>query len=80
MYSNVHKRINVFFHITVIWEPRNNEKTNIYIYIYRQTSNIIYTLVGSEIVDHSGVVGASPVGAAPTTSSFSTWLQWIEQR
>ena len=24
------------------------------------------------MVDHSDVVGASPVGAAPTTSSFST--------
>ena len=40
--------------------------------IYRQTSNITPTLVGNEIVDHSDVVGASPVGAAPTTSSFST--------
>ena len=30
------------------------------------------TLVGNWIVDHSDVVGASPVGAAPTTSSFST--------
>ena len=39
---------------------------------YRQVSNIRRTLVGNEIVDHSGVVGASPVGAAPTTSSFST--------
>ena len=39
---------------------------------YRQTSNIICTLVGNKIVDHSDVVGASPVGAAPTTSSFST--------
>ena len=26
----------------------------------------------NKIVDHSDVVGASPVGAAPTTSSFST--------
>ena len=40
--------------------------------IYRQVSNIRRTLVGNEIVDHSDVVGASPVGAAPTTSSFST--------
>ena len=40
--------------------------------IYRQISNIIRTLVGNKIVDHSDVVGASPVGAAPTTSSFST--------
>ena len=39
---------------------------------YRKTSNIRRTLVGNKIVDHSGVVGASPVGAAPTTSSFST--------
>ena len=30
------------------------------------------TLVGNKIVDHSDVVGASPIGAAPTTSSFST--------
>ena len=39
---------------------------------YRKTSNIKCTLVGNKIVDHSDVVGASPVGAAPTTSSFST--------
>ena len=39
---------------------------------YLQTSNISGTLVGNEIVDHSDVVGASPVGPAPTTSSFST--------
>ena len=37
-------------------------------------SNFYYkgTLVGNKIVDHSDAVGASPVGAAPTTSSFST--------
>ena len=40
--------------------------------IYRRVSNIRRTLVGNWIVDHSDVVGASPVGAAPTTSSFST--------
>ena len=39
---------------------------------YRKTSNISRTLVGNKIVDHSDVVGASPVGAVPTTSSFST--------
>ena len=38
---------------------------------YRQVSNIKRSLVGNYIVDHSDVVGASPVGAAPTTSSFS---------
>ena len=42
------------------------------IYAYRKTSNIRRTLVGYQIVDHSDVVGASPVGAAPTTSLFST--------
>ena len=39
---------------------------------YRQVSNISRTLAGYKIVDHSDEVGASPVGAAPTTSSFST--------
>ena len=39
---------------------------------YRQVSNIRHTLVGNKIVDHSDVVGASPVGAASTTSSLST--------
>ena len=33
-------------------------------------SNIIRTLVGNKTADHSDVVGAAPVGAAPTTSSF----------
>ena len=42
------------------------------ILIYRKTSSISRTLVGNKIVDNSDVVGASPVGAAPTTSSFST--------
>ena len=37
-----------------------------------KVSNIRRTSVGNKIVDHSDVVGASPVGAAPTTSSFST--------
>ena len=41
---------------------------------YPQTSDIRHTLVGNKIVDHSDVlvVGASPIVAAPTTSSFST--------
>ena len=38
----------------------------------RKTSGISRALVGNKIVDNSDVVGASPVGAAPTTSSFST--------
>ena len=39
---------------------------------YRQVSNIRRTHGGNEIVDNSDVVGASPVGAASTTSSLST--------
>ena len=39
---------------------------------YCQTSNIERILVGNEIVNHSDVVGASPVSTAKTTSSFST--------
>ena len=39
---------------------------------YRQVSNISRAVVGNKIVDNSDVVGASPVGAAPTTSSLST--------
>ena len=39
---------------------------------YHQVSNISHTLVGNKIVDHSHVVGAPPVSAAPTTSSFLT--------
>ena len=41
-------------------------------YAYRKISNIRRTWVGNKIVDHSDVVEASPIGAAPTTSSFST--------
>ena len=61
------------------WQP---EKTclplqkvrhhGILIKCYHQTSNISHTLVGNKIIDHSDVVGASPVGAAPITSSSST--------
>ena len=38
---------------------------------YLKTSNISHTLVGENIFYFSDVVGASPVGAASTTSSFS---------
>ena len=41
-------------------------------YPHTCTSNLRCTSVGNKIVDHSDAVGASPVGAAPTTSSFST--------
>ena len=45
--------------------------SNLYISIHSQTSYISGTL-GNKIVDHSDVVGASSVSAAPATSSFST--------
>ena len=41
-------------------------------HMYPQTSNISRTSVDNEIVDHSDGVWASPVGAAPNTSSFPT--------
>ena len=40
--------------------------------LYRQVSNTRRILVGNQIVDHSDVVGAAPVGVVLTTSSFST--------
>ena len=49
---------------------------------YCQISNISRILGGNKIVDHSDVVGASPVGAATTTSSFqtshSTSMDWAK--
>ena len=47
----------------------NHEELN---YHYCQSSNISHTLAGNKLADHSDVVGASPVGAAPITSSLST--------
>ena len=40
--------------------------------IYNKTYDISFPSVDNKIVDHSDVVGAVPVRAAPTTSSFST--------
>ena len=52
--------------------------------IYPQISNIRHNLLGNEYVDHSGVFGASPVGAVPTTSSFLTKhlasMDWAKTR
>ena len=39
---------------------------------YHQTCNIRHIFIGNRLANHSDVVAASPVGAAPTTSSFST--------
>ena len=61
--------------MVVIGHHQNSIIHTIYLIfmIYRKISNISRTLVGNKTVDHSDVVWASPVGAAPTTSSFSTW-------
>ena len=56
----------------IIEERPNMKQCNMMAIIMRQVYNIRRTLPGNKIVDHSDVVGASPVGAAPTTSSFST--------
>ena len=40
--------------------------------MHRQTSTISRTFIGNKIVYHSDVIGASPIGAAPPTYSFST--------
>ena len=49
-------------HLSKIWSNQSQE--------WSQVSNIRRTLVGKKNVDHSDVVGASPFGAVPTTSSF----------
>ena len=55
-------------------QDRVTNRGNGHNYNYHQVSDIRRTLVGNQIVDHSDiVVGASPVGAAPTTSPFSTY-------
>ena len=46
--------------------------TQLWYYICCETCNISCTLVGIINVDHSDVVEALPVGAAPTTCSFLT--------
>ena len=65
---------NLFSGFNLVKKDGKNEKKSLrkLFQTYRQTSNIRCTLVGNKIVDHSDVVGATPVGAALTPSSFST--------
>ena len=57
----------------VVWSTKTySQAKTLKNHMYRQVSNIRRTIEGYKIVDHSDVVGASPVGAAPTTSSLST--------
>ena len=48
--------------------PRNIMVMPFHFQMHRQVSNIRRTLEGNKFVDHSDVVGASLVGAAPTAS------------
>ena len=61
-----------FMHMSVAGPQRVKKHMYVKEITYRKTSNIRCTLVGNKIVDHSDVVGAPPVSAAPTISSFST--------
>ena len=61
-------RLGMVFHVWIYCEMDVRIKYE----TYRKTSNISRTLVGNKIVDNSNVVGASPIAAAPTTSSFLT--------
>ena len=70
LFQCVHKIINSFSEFKYDYEINLQEVCTDHIW-YCQTSNISWTLLGNKIVDHSDV-GASTVGAAPTTSLFST--------
>ena len=68
--DNIWERIFAIYHIfSLRWMAKQMVSSKS---TYRKTPNISRTLVGNIIDDNSDVVGASPVGAAPTTSSFST--------
>ena len=71
------RKMQIYFE--VYWNKFSTRRTNV-VWVgnttwecaYHKTSNISRTLAGNKIVDHSDVVGALPVGTAPTTSSFLT--------
>ena len=69
LYNSIYKCEYAKYNIN---HPPRRSKKKFICQPYRKTSNISRTLVGDKIVDNSDVVGASPVVAAPTTSSFST--------
>ena len=70
MFQNSHRTL-VITHTEYVAIDVTVPAARLFFY-YRQTPNISRTLVGYKLVDHSDAVGASPVGASPTTSSFST--------
>ena len=62
----------VIFRDQIIDYPTKYENVFLRCVDYRINLNVSRTLAGNKIVDHSDEIGASPVGAATTTSSFST--------
>ena len=62
----------LYTHQLTMWAGGHSLGLSWYPVLYRQTSNISHTVIGNKIVDHSDVVGASSVSAAPSTSSFLT--------
>ena len=67
--ANYHLHIHCIFYDGAI-PPRVMFELKRY---YGQVSNIRRTLVGNYYVNYPDVVGALPVGAAPTASSLSIW-------
>ena len=72
-------RTNIYLHV-ISFLPAETARTvytiplddMLFILTYRQTSDVSRTIVGNKTVGHSDIVGVSPVGAALTTSSYST--------
>ena len=62
-----HKKINQSYEFTGIHDITTTNTLNKTVCTVKSL-----ILVGNKIVDHSDIVGASPVGTALTTSSFST--------
>ena len=73
IYIYIKVRYNLFYIGKYLHEFLADVHQKLLFLTYRQTSNISNSLVGNKLADHSDVVEASPVGAAPTTSSF--WTQ-----
>ena len=75
-YLTFHNLARNYLPIDILWQHpamhwQQDKDTCTDVANYHKVSNIRLTLVGNKVVDHSDVVGALPVGAAPTTSSFS---------
>ena len=74
--KHMHDIFYIYQNLILQYPPKPTDinilKVLVYRASYHQLSNISRTLVGNKIVDHSDVVGASPTGDAPSTSSLLT--------